>query len=687
MPKTKKTKPEDELFDEELEEQALNDDEDNGDDEEVEAAIRDTINKAEGDFLERNGVGGAKEQQPKAKKKNKVVIGENEVKNAVEILKKYKAEKSNCDERVIDNEEWWKLRHWNKIRKDITKTIEPTSAWLFNSMMNKLADYSDNFPEPNVRARTKDDVPEADRIKNMLPMILEANDYEKTYMETSLAKIKNGTSVTGVFWNSNKDDIDIQPIDILSIYWQPGVKDIQTSRNVFTVELVDNDLLEEQYPDVEFKTGDTLTTAKYLYEDNIDTTDKSAVVDWYYKKKGVLHYCKFVNNTVLLSTENNADEFPNGLYDDGNYPFIIDTLFKMEGTIAGFGYLDVCRSPQEYIDRLDQAIITNALLCAVPRYFKDKSSAINDDEFLDWNKTLIECGNISEEHLRQIVVNQLGSEIFNARDGKIQELKQTSGNSDVSTGTTAQGVTAASAISQLIETGSKGSRLTIKGTYRAYREMIYMIIERMRQFYDEPRYVRIVGEDGSEEFDVYDNRGLQEQSYKGFNGETVYRLPQFDIEVSAQKSSPYNKMNQNELALQFYQYQFFNPENADATLAALDMMDFDHKEDVISKVSENGTIFEALMQAQQQNAILMDENEKLKVMADLAYGSNLTGNNNGEVQAEQPLSSSGAVKGALPDEEDTERALGKRSNSLNSGLGDNSKAEQLRRRAADATEV
>lgn len=651
------------------------------DEEEVNAAIEATINKAEGDFLTRNGAGEKPKEKKKKAKKN-IVIGEEQVKNALEVLNKYKSGKANFDARVIDNEEWWKLRHWNKIRKDITKTIEPTSAWLFNSIMNKLADYSDNFPEPNIRARTQADVQEAERIKNMLPMILEYNDFEKTYMETSLAKIKHGTSITGVFWNSDKDDIDIKPIDALSIYWEPGVKDIQNSRNVFTVELVDNDLLTEQYPHLDLKKSGVFTTAKYLYEDNVDTTDKSAVVDWYYKRKGVLHYCKFVNNDVLVSTENEPDLYPNGLYDDGNYPFVIDTLFKMEGTIAGFGYLDVCRSPQEYIDKLDQAIIINALMCAVPRYFKRKNSSVNDAEFLDWNRTLVECSNLSEDDLRQIVVNQLGAEIFNAREGKIQELKQTSGNADVNTGTSSQGVTAASAISQLIETGSKGSRLTIKGTYRAFRQIVYMIIERMRQFYDEPRYVRIIDDDGTEQFDMYDNSGLVEQEYQGLNGETVYRLPQFDIEVSAQKSSPYNKMNQNELALQFYQYQFFNPQNADATLAALDMMDFDHKEDIIARVSENGTLYEQLMQAMQQLQMLQQENQQLKVMADLAYdNSNLTGMKTNQAMPNVTL------RGEAPSQEETQQALGKTTNSLNTGLGNNSQAEQMRRRAADSTEV
>ena len=52
----------------------------------------------------------------------------------------------------------------------------------------------------------------------------------------------------------------------------------------------------------------------------------------------------------------------------------------------------------------------------------------------------------------------------------------------------------------------------------------------------------------------------------------------FDVEITAQKQSPYTKMAQNELALQFYSAGFFNPQMADQALACLDMMDFPRKQ-------------------------------------------------------------------------------------------------------------
>ena len=95
-----------------------------------------------------------------------------------------------------------------------------------------------------------------------------------------------------------------------------------------------------------------------------------------------------------------------------------------------------------------------------------------------------------------------------------------------------------------------------------------------------------------------------------------FRLPLFDIEVTAQKQSPYSKMSQNELALQFFGAGFFNPQIADQALACLDMMDFDRKHFVMQKIAQNGGMYQQMMAKQQQMVMLAQ-------MVDQARGSNI----------------------------------------------------------------
>ena len=106
-------------------------------------------------------------------------IGEEQVREANHILQKYKQGKANLEKRIVENEQWYKLRHWECMR-DKKLDVQPTSAWLFNSIANKHADAMDNFPSPNILPREEGDKGEAEMLSSIIPVILEQNDFEET---------------------------------------------------------------------------------------------------------------------------------------------------------------------------------------------------------------------------------------------------------------------------------------------------------------------------------------------------------------------------------------------------------------------------------------------------------------------------------------------------------------------------
>ena len=538
------------------------------------------------------------------------VIGVKQIQKAALTLNKYKEGKANLEQKIVDNEQWYKLRHWECMR-DKKEDVQPTSAWLFNSIANKHADAMDNFPSPNVLPREEGDKAEAEMLTSIIPVILDQNEFEETYSDVQNYKLKTGAGVYGIFWDKTKlnglGDIAIRKIDLINLFWESGITDIQRSRNVFHVELMDNDLLISAYPQLENRLGgSSIDVSKYIYDDNVDTNEKSAVVDWYYKKsvggKTVLHYCKFVNDEVLFATENDPAFAERGWYDHGLYPFVIDPLFKIEGTIAGFGYIDVGKDAQAYIDRGNRAIMKNMLANAAPRHFIREDGGVNEEEYADLTKDFVHVdGNLGQDSILPIQGKPLSDIYVSVINNKIDELKETTGNRDVTTGGTTGGVTAASGLAAMQEAGSKLSRDNNKSSYRAFRKVCLIVVELIRQFYDMPRKFRIVGENGMARYVTYKNTNLQLQPQEDEFGQNMgFRMPLFDIEITAQKQSPYSKMSQNELALQFYSAGFFNPQMADQALACLDMMDFDRKHFIMQKISENGTMFQMLMQAQQQ---------------------------------------------------------------------------------------
>ena len=187
----------------------------------------------------------------------------------------------------------------------------------------------------------------------------------------------------------------------------------------------------------------------------------------------------------------------------------------------------------------------------------------------------------------------------------IQELRETSGNTETATGSTSSGVTAASAIAALQEASGKGSRASTKAAYRAFSTIVSMCIELVRQFYDLPRQFRIVGKDGEEEYITYTNEKIKEQHQgNDFGMDMGYRLPTFDIKVSAQKQNAYTTISNNEMAMQFFQLGFFDPARADQAAMCMDMMDFPGKESLLRDVKKRGGLMETLQMVEQYAANL-----------------------------------------------------------------------------------
>lgn len=546
---------------------------------------------------------------------------------AAQTLRQYKEGKANLEQRIIENQRWYRLRHWECMRKAEAKlgkaVVEPASGWLFNAIANKHASAMDNFPAANILPREQGDRQEAQKLSAIVPVVMDQTEFEQTYSDCWDDKLIGGTGVFGVFWDQDKHDgigdVSIECCDILSLFWEPGVTDIQKSPNLFHTELQDNEILEDMYPELKGKLGGSLlTVSEYIYDDTVDTTKKSLVVDWYYKRsvngKTVLHYCKFVNDTVLYASENQTepvvDSFggivgepmaERGYYDHGLYPFVFDPLFKTKGTPCGFSYIDVAKSSQEYIDRGNQAIMKNMLANAAPRFFHQKDGGVNLEQYADLTREFVEVeGSLDDRNIRAIDGKPLSDIYVTCINNKVDELKETTGNRDISTGGSTSGVTAASAIAAMQEAGSKLDRDANKGAYRAYRKVVLLVIELIRQFYDIPRQFRILGENGAEAFTEYSNAGIQTQNVPMMDGSVGLRTPLFDVEITAQKASPYSRLGQNELALQLYGAGFFNPQMADQALACLEMMDFDRKSFVQQTVARNGTMYQQLMMMQQQ---------------------------------------------------------------------------------------
>lgn len=597
-------------------------------------------------------------------------------------LQKYKSGKAHLERRVINAEQWWKLH--NEYASEGISIIgnngfHSKTGWLHNVIVSKHADAMEAYPEANILPREPNDKGEAKMLSAIVPVILEQNGFEQTYSDVSWQKLKTGTGCYHVYWDADKlnglGDIAIERIDLLNIFWEPGITDLQRSKYIFTTELRDNDALEMEYPQLKDRLkGNAFMAARFVYDDSVSTDGKTTVIDCYYKVKRngktVLHYCKYVGDYILYSTENaeagygaeidltefehsmrskdsgakysmdmgasakatkNEDFAGNtedpmvqqmpmqqsdplmgyqlptdapmpeseGLYDHGLYPFVFDCLFPIEGSPCGYGYVDIGANLQTQIDLQQTAMVQNTVVAALPRYFSRRDGAINEEEFLDLRKQVVHVdGNLGDDSIKSIEYKGFSSNYVKQVQNTISMLRETTGNTEMATGSSGGGITAASAIAALQEASGKGSRDATKSAYRSFSKIISQVVELIRQFYDIPRKFRITGMVGQDQFVSYSNEGIKPQDQGMVLGQDLgYRLPVFDFKIVPQKANYYTKISQNELALQLYNSGFFVPQQATPALMCLEMMEFDGKDELIGKIQQNGSLMQMLQQA------------------------------------------------------------------------------------------
>ncbi len=533
------------------------------------------------------------------------------------IHNKYTTGLAPLYERIKSNEEWWRLHNDGEERKETEIGKDggyvAKSSWLANVVISKHADGMDAFPESTILPMEQADVETARTLSKIVPCVLDMAKFRRVWRKVQWRKNRHGAAFYKTVWDRSKHnglgDISIECVNPLNLAWQPTCSDIQKSPYFFHQEYVDRAVLEARYPQAAGNLASADRIPEFVtHDESRDLTGVATVVECYYKvptaaavpgvNRNVLHYVVYTGDIVLYASEDDPACREEGWYHHGLYPYHVDVLFPDEDSSVGRGYIDLGKSPQTQIDLLNTAFLKNGMAGALPRWLVSNGVKINLEDLLDTSKVTIPVdGSVDERVLRQVETKPLDGNYLNLRDSLIDELRETTGNTDSSTGNATSGVTAASAIAALQEASGKVSRDANDGSYDVFSDVIKMVIELIRQFYTLPRMFRITGDDGSEQFVPFDNRGLRAQSVPGAGGTAdVLRRPEFDVKVSAQKASPYTRMAQNELALQFYDKGFFDPARAEQAIMCLDMMDFDGRDELIGKIRKNAQIYNAMVQ-------------------------------------------------------------------------------------------
>ncbi len=461
-----------------------------------------------------------------------------------------------------------------------------------------------------------------------MPALLEENKLENAYMNVTRDKVSEGTGVYAVTWDTSKrnglGDISLRNTSPLNLFWEPKTKYIQDSPALFYVNFVSNDILKSQYPELSEKLlGRSILVEEKHGEDATDDSHRTAVIDYYYKRKvgkrTILHFAKICSDQILYASENDPEYAENGWYNHGLYPFVFDVMFPLPDSPCGVGYINVGKDQQYQIDRLNNAIVRNAVVASTRRKYIREDADINEKELMDIENDVVKVA--GSRDIREMVMSieepPLSGNYIAVLQNLEEGLKEVTANRDFSNGGTAGGVTSGTALSVLVEAGNKQSRMVIRSSYEAYKEVVTLCFEMYRQFGDTERFVRIKGEDGSTKYETFSNAAFKGVPQVVGGEDMGLKEPVFDIMVRPHKKSPFARVTQNTMMQEFYGAGFFAPENATQALACLEGMEFDGKDALCRRIEQNGTIYTENLQLKQ--AML-----RLAGIIDMKLGENLT---------------------------------------------------------------
>ncbi len=464
-----------------------------------------------------------------------------------------------------------------KATNGIDSVMECDTPFIFAAIENCRADAIDNYPNANIIEREPEGTEVAELLSKVVEAQLEISDFKSVYKENIRNKLKYGTAVYGVFYDEPRGNIDIRSIDILDVYVDMHIPDIEDSRFVFVSAAIENDILMHTYPDYAnlFMSDAQIETLTDTYT----LKDRTNVLDCYYKKPdGTVHMMKICDGTVIAATED-MPGYENGLYSHGRYPVVFDVLYPCEHSPFGFGMIDIGKSMQIEINKLDDAITENIMCASKPRYLTKHNGGINEDEFCDISKSIIHYEGDTDS-IRAIDHQSINEYFLSHREYKKDELKEILANRDFQQGGTMGGVTAASAIETLRQAGEKRSRAIINDTYDSFKHIVYMVIELMRQFFTDERVYRVYDSMGKKSFAKFSNAMMYKPDFEE-NGVTFREL-MFDIDVVIQRENPYSRESINNTIMQLWSNGIFTAENSDSAVVVLKNMEFDGKERLIA---------------------------------------------------------------------------------------------------------
>ena len=509
--------------------------------------------------------------------------------------------------RIERNERLYRGDHWHDVPVVDPNEPRPTTPIIQSTIENLRADLTDEFPEAVIRPEDIGDEPLAKVLTEVVAQDLEETDFDAEWDLITHDTLVGGWSVQETGWDADANFGDgcgfIRHVSNMNFMCDPYCADLQDGRACFKFDKLPKEWFRQHYPEhfPFMKEDDEVVTRNHGDFNNSvhgDEPNYHILIEAWFRHfengKYRVHMVKVAGHQVL---ENSYIQKPEGYFAHGKYPFVVTPLYTQKGTQLGLGIPDMYGNAQKYSDKLDQILMTNALIAAKPKLLVQEEM-VDVEDLRDYSKAVHEVKGNPQAVAMWHNAPPLPSHMLAYMQYIRQTIKDESGTNDFSRGNVSSGVTAASAITALQEMSSKRSRMEARRLHYGFKQCVRMLLEVEREFDKKSRVVSITME--GEPVQLTIDRMFWKSINKG------KKVPiEYNISIKTMRETKFTKLANNELMLQAV--NIFGA-SADPVII-FEGMEFEGKELLLEKL--RAAQGKGMLALQQQNAELQEMVEQL----------------------------------------------------------------------------
>ena len=488
---------------------------------------------------------------------------------------------------ALDHERMRTARRIHELNDPYAGEHEPQLPVLLSTIQSKIADQLDNMPEAVLTPESPGMQEYAEDATDLVRWVFERNYFDGMYPRLAEDYYVAGCAVLQIHWDEDMDggDGNVRLLRVPPEYltWDPAARDLQDCRAVFKTAFHPRGWYVEHYPDAgRYVGGDSYSDPDR--ETNTDRDDSVMLLEAWWREYDAeqerykVHVTHMAGRALLYDSR---DDFPDGLYAHGRYPFEMCTYRDAVGTLAGRSCVEDFVELNRNANRMSKYVDWATRFAARPKLILGQDLELRDEqEITRADRQIVHVdGMVSNANLVWMPTPQIPPAAYQMMQWSVDALKQESGQNQFARGEGGMGVTAASAIQSLQEAGAKSSRMESQRLADMYRRAVEQVLWLMGQFYELPRIIMITGKQDSPYAADILLAGRQMLT------ESTDMHPAYRVNTQIRRRNPLRIESENQLILQLYEMSLRGNAPMDV-LNVLELLQVDGKERILPRMQE-----------------------------------------------------------------------------------------------------